>query len=108
MTKEEHYQDIKAFHPDWTENQIWTQVSIRMKAGDMIATTDPATLEAQKKTIMRIILRQAQRWLCENLPEIWEHVKDFFANLLDNIVDYVCDSLRDSWRNFLNNVFLIS
>lgn len=104
MTKEEHYQDIKAFHPDWTENQIWTQVSIRMKAGDMIATTDPATLEAQKKEIMRIILRQAQRWLHENLPEIWKHVKDFFASLWDNIVDCV----RDSWRDFLNNVFLLS
>lgn len=87
-TKMEQYEKYKQNHPDWSDEQIWTAISIDMQA-DKVIEDAGADIDPGDPDIMTAIIRGAMEWLDDALPIIFEKVKDFFANLLSNIGTWV-------------------
>lgn len=82
------YQKIKEKHPEWSDEQIWTAVSLDMQAdvvinekGDDISINDPDIIEG--------IIRGAMEWLDEVLPVVFEKVRALFSNLLQNLGNWI-------------------
>jgi len=99
MTKEELYQEIRDAHPEWTDEQVWTQVSIRINGEDAISRNPNMT--ANDNDIVRTIIEMADQWIRENLPYIWEKVKDWFANILNDIIDW----FKERGWSFITDIF---
>lgn len=79
---------IKEKHPEWSNEQIWTAVSLDMQAdvvinekGDDISINDPDIIEG--------IIRGAMEWLDEVLPVVFEKVRVLFSNLLQNLGNWI-------------------
>ncbi len=82
------FNEIKAKHPDWSDEQIWTALSLNMEAdnvienaGDDIAPNDP--------DIIKEIIVGAQNWLKEVLPNIFAKVAQFFERMISTIGEWV-------------------
>lgn len=86
MTKEDFFQQIKNLHPDWSDDQIWTNVSVQMNAQDVISAAGADVSPTVE--LIRVILEKAQEWLMEVLPEIFERVAEFFVELLSTLPDW--------------------
>lgn len=96
MNNNARYQYYKNLHPEWSEEQIWLAVSCDEQAkitvkngGDDININSPEIIDH--------IIRAAQRWLEENLPYIFEKVKQFFANALRSLANWA----RRGWEYLL-------
>lgn len=85
MTKEELFQQVKNEHPDWTEEQIWTQISILISAENEVANNSNVN---PTEEFIKLVLEKAQEWLIEVLPHIFEKVAKFFAHLLERLPDW--------------------
>lgn len=95
------YQEFKAKHPEWSDEQIWTAVSLDMQTdvvinekGDDISIDDPDIIEG--------IIRGAMEWLDEALPVIFEKVRNFFTNLLQNLSGWIRKGL-DYVMEYISN-----
>lgn len=99
MTKEELFQEISRTHPEWSEEQIWTQVSIRL-AGEETISLNPK-MTANDNDIVTAIFNKAADWVESNLPYIWEKVKELFYNILNNIIEW----FKERGWSFLHNIF---
>lgn len=99
MTKEELFKDLKAKHPDWSDEQIWTQVSIMISAGapDGPISRGGADVNPTEE-IIRIVLEKAKEWLFEVLPDIFMKVADFFTELIDSLPDWAKNGLSYAFR----------
>jgi len=84
MSEKELYNQVKAMHPDWTDEQIWTQVSVMIGAEKPITEKGPS-VSPNDEDFVRLILERAKIWLMENLPAIFERVASFFAELLRSL-----------------------
>lgn len=84
----EQYEKYKKKHPDWTDEQIWTAISVDMQA-DKVIEEAGSDIDQNDPDIMEAIIRGAMEWLDEALPIIFEKVKQFFSNLLSNIGSWV-------------------
>lgn len=91
MTKEEIYNRIKKYHPDWSEEQIWTQVSVELNAEDVISQ-NPEIRPSEE--LFRLILEKAKEWLFEILPDIFEKVANYFVDLLDRLPEWAVNGLE--------------
>ena len=83
----ERYNYYKQLHPDWSEEQIWTAVSIDMQAaktvkqgGEDVDVTDP--------DVITDILSGAKRWLKEVLPNIFERIGKFIDNAIATVISW--------------------
>ena len=85
MTKEELFAQIKKEHPDWTEEQIWTQVSILISAENEVANDSNVN---PTEEFIKLVLEKAQEWLIEVLPHIFFFFSKFFAHLLERLPDW--------------------
>lgn len=99
MTKEELYEEIHTTLPDWTDEQVWTQVSIRISGEETISMNPD--IDINDNAIVRTIIEMANRWIRENLPYIWENVKEWFANILNNIIDW----FKERGSSFITDIF---
>lgn len=81
------YNYYKELHPEWSDEQIWTAISIDMQTKVTVENggnnVDPNTPE-----IIDIILKKAQDWLEEVLPAVFEKVKQFFQRALETISEW--------------------
>ncbi|MBD5365029.1 MAG: hypothetical protein HDR79_08815 [Bacteroides sp.] len=84
----ETYNRIKAEHPNWSEEQIWTAVSLDMEA-DNVITQKGADIDRNDPEILTQIIKRAKEWLSEVLPKIFEKVKVLFSQLLDQLKTWV-------------------
>ena len=84
----EKYERYKQKHPDWSDEQIWTAVSIDLQA-DKVIEEAGVDIAPNDSDIMEAIIRGAMEWLDEALPIIFEKVKQFFSNLLSDIGSWV-------------------
>ena len=98
---ESYIQEFKAKHPEWSDEQIWTAVSLDMQTdvvinekGDDISIDDPDIIEG--------IIRGAMEWLDEALPVIFEKVRNFFTNLLQNLSGWIRKGL-DYVMEYISN-----
>ncbi|MCQ2273382.1 MAG: hypothetical protein MJZ86_01155 [Bacteroidales bacterium] len=89
----ELFENMKKLHPDWSDAQIWTAISLDMesekqieKGGKDIDPNDPGLLKS--------IVAGARAWLKEVLPIIFEKVKAFFDYIKDHIGEWVAAGLE--------------
>ena len=85
MKKEELYRELKTKHPEWSDLQIWTQVSIMMQ-DDVISQLGPNANPTVE--IMRVVLEKAKIWLFDVLPDIFAKVVGFFNELIDSLPEW--------------------
>lgn len=83
----ERYKWYKENHPDWSDEQIWTAISIDMKAKDVSKKGD-GNIDINDPDIIKRVLDGAREWLANVLPDIFEKVKDAFAYLIDSIAKW--------------------
>ena len=77
------YDYYKAKHPEWSDEQIWTAVSLDMES-DKVIDVDPNDPDMIKE-----VLDGARRWLSEVLPDVFAKVAKFFDTLLTTIGEWV-------------------
>lgn len=82
------YNQIKKDHPDWSEEQIWSAVSINMQA-DTVIETAGKNVDPNDPDLVEQIIRGAEAWLEEVLPLVFEKVEELFKNLLCHIGDWI-------------------
>ena len=92
MTKEELYEQVKRTNPTWTDEQIWSQVSVMISSEEAISSEGPNCVMSQD--LLRIILEKAKDWLFNVLPEIFEKVYTYIDNLISNLPDWAKDGLK--------------
>ena len=84
----EKYNEIKAKHPDWSDEQIWTAISLDMEADNVIENKG-ADVDPNDPDIIKEIILGARQWLSEVLPQIFEKVAKFFDKLITTIGTWV-------------------
>lgn len=84
----EKYNAMKAKHPEWSDEQIWTAISLDMQANATIEKKG-GNINPNDLDIWEMILEGAKKWLKTNLPVIFERVEQFFENLLDNLAVWI-------------------
>ena len=82
------YNEIKAKHPDWSDEQIWTAISLDMEADNVIENKG-ADVDPNDPDIIKEIILGARQWLSEVLPQIFEKVAKFFDKLITTIGTWV-------------------
>lgn len=82
------YDEMKAKHPDWSDEQIWTAISLDMEA-DKVIDEKGADVDPDDPDIIKEIIIGAKRWLSEVLPQIFERVRNFFDKLITTIGTWV-------------------
>ncbi len=78
---------LKALHPDWSDEQIWTALSIDMEA-DRVITDAGADVNPEDPDIIKRILVGAQNWLRDALPQVFAKVAHFFERLIITIGEW--------------------
>lgn len=91
----DRFKHIKAKHPDWSDEQVWTAVSLDMEADSVIDSNKD--VDINDPDILKQIVRKAGEWLSTVLPQIFEKVKKLFSQLLDNIISWA----KDNWDKLL-------
>lgn len=87
MNKEK-FNKIKAKHPEWSDEQVWTYISLDMQA-DVVIDENGKDVDVNDPDIIADILRGAKNWLQEVLPDIFAKVAKFFDKLLTTIGEWV-------------------
>ena len=102
----EKFERIKAKHPDWSDEQIWTAVSIDMQQ-DATISQKGEDIDPNDPKIWETIISKAKDWLEEVLPIVFERVKDFFNRLLTNVKNWISEHIPDIFklvRNFIGQM----
>lgn len=101
------YERIKSQHPDWSEDQIWTAVSLELQSEAVIDKKGPIDPE-EEESIIEEIIRGAEGWLESVLPQVFDRVRVFFDDLLDNLAAWIQKGIQKGIEyilQFLNNYF---
>lgn len=108
-----NFEEIKALHPTWSDEQIWTAISLNMEADNVIEKKG-ANITMDDPDIFKEIITGAKNWLEAALPVIFEKVSWLFDQLLQNIASwikkgwaYITDYIEKLWLSpsnpFLSN-----
>lgn len=87
------FDKMKSAHPNWSDDQIWTAVSLDMEADKMIEEKGD-DFDPNDPDIIEEIIKGAMEWLDEVLPIIFEKVRIFFQNLLSTIGNWIREGLE--------------
>lgn len=79
----EQYSKYKQKYPDWTDDQIWTAISLDMQT-DKIVDGYGEDIDPNDPDIVEEIIRGSMEWLNEALPNIFKKVEQFFSYILSN------------------------
>ena len=82
------YNELKAKHPEWSDEQIWTAISLDMEA-DKTIEIKGEDVDPDDPDIIKSILVGAQNWLKEVLPQVFEKVAKFFERMIETISTWV-------------------
>lgn len=82
------YDYYKAKHPEWSDEQIWTAVSLDMES-DKVIDEKGADVDPNDPDMIIEVLDGARRWLSEVLPDVFAKVAKFFDTLLTTIGEWV-------------------
>ena len=82
------FNEIKAKHPDWSDEQIWTALSHNMEADNVIENAGD-DIDPNDPDIIKEIIVGAQNWLKEVLPNIFAKVAQFFERMISTIGEWV-------------------
>ena len=84
MDKNRKFQEFKAKHPDWSDEQIWLAISLDMET-DKTIEEKGGNIDPNDPTIFKRIIKGARDWLESVLPIIFETVKPYLDELVANI-----------------------
>ena len=87
------YDEYKAKHPDWSDEQIWTAISLDMEA-DAVIDNRGSDVDPDDPDVIKEILVGARKWLSEVLPQIFERVKKFFDKIISTLASWVQKGLQ--------------
>ena len=87
------YDEYKAKHPDWSDEQIWTAISLDMEA-DVVIENKGKDVDPDDPDVIKEILVGARNWLSEVLPQIFERVKNFFDKSISTLASWVQKGLQ--------------
>lgn len=90
------YKFYKDIHPEWSEEQIWTAVSIDMSAADEIEKGGE-DIDINDPNLIAQILRKASNWLAEVLPNVFEKIGKLIDDTIKSIVTWA--------KNGINYIF---
>lgn len=102
MEHQERYDIYKEQHPDWSDEQIWTAISLDME-------TKKAVLEGGKdvdvhsREFVDKIIRKAMDWLDQVMPIVYEKVQRFLTKALECIGYWISkgwDYLVETWTTY--------
>lgn len=82
------YDYYKNLHPDWSEEQICTAVSLDMSAAKVVTEEGPS-IDPNNPDIIRSILEGARTWLQEVLPNVFAKVAHFFDKMIMSIGEWI-------------------
>lgn len=82
------YDYYKAKHPEWSDEQIWTAISLDMES-DKVIDEKGADVDPNDPDMIKEVLDGARKWLSEVLPDIFAKVAKFFDTLLATIGEWV-------------------
>lgn len=82
------FNEIKAKHPDWSDEQLWTALSLNMEADNVIENAGD-DIDPNDPDIIKEIIVGAQNWLKEVLPNIFAKVAQFFERMISTIGEWV-------------------
>ena len=82
------FNEIKDKHPDWSDEQIWTALSLNMEADNVIENAGD-DIDPNDPDIIKEIIVGAQNWLKEVLPNIFAKVAQFFERMISTIGEWV-------------------
>lgn len=86
------YVFYKSKHPEWSDDQIWTAISLDMES-EKVITEKGKDIDPNDPDIIKEILDGARNWLKEVLPNVFAKVSHFFDKLLTTIGDWVSKGL---------------
>lgn len=97
MDKDILFKEIKTVHPNWTDEQVWTQVSIRINAEDVISETPYAS--PNDVDLIKTIMLRAKDWLVNKLPDIALKVAGIIQSFIDDLPNWAQTLIRKglSW-----------
>lgn len=98
----EKFDIIKEKHPNWSDEQIWSAVSLDMEADRVIE--EKGEINHDDPDIIEEIIRGAMEWLDDALPMIMEKVRDLFNALLQNIGNWLRKGM-EYVMDFIGNWF---
>lgn len=88
MMNNEKYEYYKNLHPEWSDEQIWSAVSIDMSAakeigerGNDVSPNDPDLIKA--------VLDGARNWIRDVLPNVFIKVQAFFDKMIQSIGEWI-------------------
>jgi len=82
------FNEIKSKHPDWSDDQIWTALSIDMESDNVIENAG-GDIDPNDPDIIKQIIVGAQNWLREVLPTVLQIVAQFFERMISTIGEWV-------------------
>lgn len=98
MEKEKkRYEYYKNLHPDWSEEDIWLNVSIDKHVTDTVKNGGD-DIDINTPKVMEYIIKKATDWIEENLPLIYEKVKAFFQTALNSVMEWA----SRGWEYLIN------
>lgn len=100
MDKEQLFKELKGKHPDWSDEQIWTNISVMLSSSETITTSGPDV--AYSEDLLRTVLEKAKEWLLETLPEIFAKVADFFNELLESLPNWAKQGIKYAFKFIVN------
>ena len=84
----EIFNRIKSEHPEWSDEQVWTAVSLEMQT-DTTIEKEGKDVDPNDPQIFEKIIRGAKMWLEAVLPAIFAKVSELFENFLKNIHEWI-------------------
>lgn len=96
------FNELKQSHPEWSDEQIWTAISLEMEAENVIEKRGK-DINPEDPDLITQILIGAKKWLEEVLPTIYQKVEDFFKKIISTIGDWIrkgfdyLNELIDRW-----------
>lgn len=94
------FEEMKKLHPDWSDAQIWTAISLDMESEKQIEKGGH-DIDPKDPNLLKSIVEGAREWLKEVLPMVFEKVRDFFDYVKENIgqwISYGIEMLK-TWIN---------
>lgn len=88
------YNFYKENYPDWSDEQIWTAISLDLKTNDIVKKHD-GNINIQDPDILKKIIEGAREWLEAVLPDIFEKVRDLFSSILEQVIEWVEEKVND-------------
>lgn len=89
----ERYDYYKQNHPDWSEEQIWTAISIDMQTKNTVLSGG-RDIDITDPDVISTILRKAGDWIKEVLPHIFEKIGKFFDQAIATVLSWAKKGLQ--------------